>query len=351
MTQTFQETLPRLEEQSEQLIAADGNNPIQSWDELKSTQLKDIGLVITSRVIMDDGSRFIYRQISPKTQKSDISVDFSPPLGTKVNGYNTYMAIQIVKAGIPTRIIGTDQTHGHNLRHASKATHLILNEADNISSLSSPGESIMIGYSMGAMKAMGMLSLASQYNRNIPFTLGLDPCLAKAMNYNEHNPFELAIYLAKETQELGKIMLNDIIEENPIQFLKRTKYYLESIEVSPQFITNIWDKWKTLCSGETGVLASEVPIDASMVLHFFNRSIFNNQESFKDIFSSHPNIKLIGEDAYHISGGNHHIVDRVVDKLKLAEKLISEKVNPTDLVDCLSSPIIINKNIHSKVVA
>jgi len=316
------------------------NNSIKYWDAVNTLTKKDVGQIITSKVTMVDNSIFIYREINPLNQKVDISVDFSPPLATTVNGYNTYVGIKLAQLGIPSRIIGTDQTHHHSLRHASHASHHILNQADLISDNKEKGKSIIIGYSMGAMKAMGMLATAQLYNREIPFALGLDPCLAQKIHYDQINPVELALYTIRETQELGKILINDLFTKSLVGSIKRNRYYLDSINLSPKFVFNVIDKWITLSSGEAGTLAQEVPKDASMILHFFSNSKFNDQLLFREILAKHPNVAIVTEDAYHISGSSNYIVDKVAAKLALAQRLIAENTKPADLINALRYNLI-----------
>jgi len=317
-----------------------GINTIKYWDLVNSQEKKGLCKIVTSKITMEDDSVFIFREINPSHQTSDVSIDFSPPLATKVNGYNTYVGIKLGKLGIPSRIIGTDQTHRHSLRHAAHATHHILNQADTMTDNREKGKSIIIGYSMGAMKAMGMLATAHLYDRDIPFTLGLDPCLAQKVHYNQVSPLQLALYMARETQELTKIVVNDLIKEDFMKGLKRDVHYLDSINFSPQFLLNIIDKWITLSSGEAGVLAQEIPLSASVILHFFKNSRFNDRSIFSQILAHHPNVNIITEDAYHISGSSYQVVDKVVTKLALAQRLIAEKSKPADMISALSSHLI-----------
>lgn len=318
----------------------DDTNPIDSWKSLKSNHVRDVGYVDTSLVTMRDGSRFIYRETIPDLIKYDVFVDFSPPLATRVNGFNSYMAEKIATAGIPNRLVGTDQTHHHSLVHAARATSRIYNEAETHRATCKPKESIIVGYSMGAMKAMGMLCIASEYDRKIRFNLGIDPCLAKPVTYLAHTPLEVATYFSKEGIQFGKVFLDNLINEKPSEFVKRTLQFNNTIALSPQFFGNVWDKWKMLATGEAGELAQKIPQDASTVLHFFNQSIFNDRQLFKQLMSNNSNIKIIEEDGYHLSCGNYQAIDKIVHKLVKCEQLLSEEVSNTELLESMSEPLL-----------
>lgn len=316
------------------------NDPdIAYWRLLDRSHINEVGEIETALVTMDDGARYVFRRITPDVLSSDISVDFSPPLATRVDGFNTYMGVKIAKAGIPVRIIGTDQTHHRTLDHAAKATHKILNQADE-DGICLPDESILIGYSMGAMKGMGMLANAKESGRNIHFMLGIDPCLANAIDYTKHSPAKLAAYFYREGLELGRILVDDLLHDNPFSFLKRSLHLMDTVKVSPQFTLNMLDKWNMLASGETGRLAEQVPMETAMVLHFFNNSIFNDHAEFKRILKDRPFVRFVMEDGYHLSGGDPHVVDNVVEKLVKCESMIEDKYSKRELVEAMRTPIL-----------
>lgn len=320
------------------------NEPeIASWQMLDRSNDREVGEIETALVTMEDGARYIFRRITPDTLRSEISVDFSPPLATRVDGFNTYMGLKIAKAGLPVRIVGTDQTHHRTLDHAAKATHKILNQADE-DYRCSPDESILIGYSMGAMKGMGMLANAKQAGRNIRFMLGIDPCLANAVDYTKHSPAKLAAYFSREGIELGRILFDDLLHDNPFSFLKRSMHLMDSVKFSPQFALNMLDKWNMLASGETGKLAEQVPIETAMVLHFFTNSIFNDHAEFRHILRDRPFVRFVVEDGYHLSGGDPHVVDNVVDKLVKCESMIEDDASRKELVEEMTSPLLPSKH-------
>lgn len=312
---------------------------IANWRLLDRYQLDDVGEVETALVEMDDAARYIFRRITPNVLRSEISVDFSPPLATRVDGFNTYMAVKIAQAGLPVRIVGTDQTHHRTLDHAAKATHKILHHADS-DDRCSPDESVLIGYSMGAMKGMGMLANAEHAGRNIRFMLGIDPCLANALDYTKYSPAKLATYFTRESLELGRILFDDLMHDSPLNFLKRSMRLMDTVNFSPQFALNFLDKWSMLASGETGKLAEQVPQDAAMVLHFFKGSLFNDHEEFKRILGSRPFVRFVLEDGYHLSGGDPHVVDNIVTKLSKCESLIKDRYGAKELVDEMSGPLL-----------
>lgn len=315
---------------------------IAEWSEPRIKYDKGIGNIETSIATLDDGSRYVFRKITPSEQRWDTSVDFSPPLATRVKGYNTYIARKLAQRGLPSRIVGTNQSRGFNLLHDTQAMLHILKQ-DDTDSTCTPGESVMIGYSMGKMKELIALGLAPLMGRDIKISIGLDPCLANKVDYEkeaEDLP-GLVLYLGREALELpyifGKNLLND---GSPIRTLRRAQHFVDTVGFGPKFAQNTYDKWNVIATGETGKHLGNIPSESVIIIHFFGNSHFNDTETYKEELAKHPYFRAIHEEGYHLSGANPEVIGRVVGKTELGLELLEQKVAKRDLADALTDPIL-----------
>ncbi|HUY85011.1 MAG TPA: hypothetical protein VMU97_00685, partial [Candidatus Dormibacteraeota bacterium] len=295
---------------------------IADWQEGKPKFDKSVGEVWTSVVTLEDDSRYVFRKTVPLEQAWETSVDFSPPLATRVNGFNTYIARQLSKRGMHSRIVGTNQSHNFNLLHDAQATLHILNEDDRRQErpgrqTSAPGESLMIGYSMGQMKELAELGLAPAMGRDIVASIGLDPCLGEKVDYGQELrnlgcSLKLLNYLGREALEIPKGVISSLFEErDPVRTLLRIRHLAGTAGLSPAYFSNIADKWKVLATGETGKYLDKIPNDAIIVIHFFKDSYFNDSEFFESALGGRPFFRPIEEDGLHLSGARSSVVRAV----------------------------------------
>jgi hypothetical protein len=316
---------------------------IADWSEPKAKYDKKVGNIETSIVTLADSSRYVFRKTIPLEQQWGTSVDFKLPLSTRVNGYNTYIARKLAQRDIHSRIIGTNQSQGFDLLHDTQAMLLILEQDDATGSTSKPGESAMIGYSMGEMTALAALGLAPLMDRDVKVSIGLDPCLANEVDYQKEGEDKagLALYLGREALELpyilGKNLLND---GSPIRTLRRARHFVNTVGFTPEYIQNTHDKWDVIATGETGTLLGNIPEEAVMIIHFFDKSHFNDNGTYQEKLAGHPFFRAIHEQGYHLSGADPQVIGRVVDKTELALELLEQKVARRDLADALTDPIL-----------
>lgn len=329
-------------------LSEDGPLPydieIAEWSQPKESWAKGVGAIQTSVVSLEDGSRYVVRKTIPHDISWETSVDFTLPLATRVTGYNTYLARKLAESGMQSRIVGTNQAHGFSLLHDAQAALHILRRDDDEQATNIPDESLLIGYSMGTMKGLGMLGLAPIMGRDIKAMIGLDPCLAERVDYQKQLQElpELVAYLGKEIVEVSTTLGSSIRVNSLLPTLNRARHFVSTMGLSPTYVKNVYDKWKVLASGETGGFPAQVPTDAAIVLHFFKECRFNDAAKFRALFeeSGHDNVKIIEEDGYHLSGADSRVVKRVVKKVNLAQHMLAENVPPSEMLAHLISPVL-----------
>lgn len=348
---------PLQQEEGSLYSEADGQSSLEydlqiaDWADKKPRFDRSVGEISTSVVTLEDGSRYVLRKTVPAEQEFGTSVDFSPPLATRVNGFNTYMARQLAKRGMHSRIVGTNQAHGFNLLHDAQATLFILNEDDRQQEqpgqqTCASGESLMIGYSMGQMKELVELGLAPKMGRDIVTSIGLDPCLAERVDYGQElrdpgRAVKMINYLAREALEIPKGFIGSLVEErNPVRTLKRTGHLVGTVGFSPAYLDNIVDKWKVLATGETGQYLGRVPKEAIIILHFFSDSYFNDNEFFEDALGDHPFFRPVEEDGLHLTGAKSSVVRATVEHARLALELRQQRASRQDIANALDTPVL-----------
>lgn len=317
---------------------------IADWKQLKERWTPGVGAVQTSLVQLEDGSQYVFRKTIPQDVSWETSVDFALPLATRVKGYNTYLARKLAESGMQTRILGTNQAHGFSLLHDAQAALHILSNDDTENTTAIPNESLLFGYSMGTMKGLGIQALSPLVGRDIKSMIGLDPCLAEKVDYSrqlEELP-ALMSYLGREILEVTTTLGKSIRANELLPTINRARHFVSTMGISPAYITNVYDKWKVLASGETGNFPAHVPTDAAIVLHFFKACRFNDAEQFKRLFptDAYPNVRIVEEDGYHLSGADSRVVKRIVNKVNLAQHMLAEGVPANEIADQLASPVL-----------
>lgn len=315
---------------------------IADWGKPKEDYDKDVGCIQTSVVTLSDNSRYVFRKTLPNEMHWETSVDYTLPLATRVTGYNTYFARKLAQSGMQSRIIGTNQSHKFSLLHDAQAALHILQYDDQEQSTALKGESVLTGYSMGMMKALGMLGLASHLDRSVQVTVGLDPCLAEKVDYaqEETEILDVLHYLGREVLEVGGILFKDLRSGPPLKALRRARHFISTMGVTPTYVRNTYDKWNVLASGETGNFPSRIPPEAAIIVHFFNGCRYNSRQQFKDQLAGHKNVRAVEEEGMHLSGASSKVVQRIVRKINLAQHMLAENVPASQIVDHLTTPVL-----------
>jgi hypothetical protein len=330
---------------------------ITDWQAKEPIYKKGVGQIETAIVSMEDigvdeevnkASRFVFRKFVPDDQRWDVSTDRTLPLSIRVKGYDTYLGLQLAEKRIHNRTVGTNQEHGHNLLHDAQATMAILDYDDQLQKeqgkvTCSPNQSNFTGYSMGTMKLLAMLGLAPQMGREVGFSIGLDPCLAKKVDYQEElaDPVELIKYLGSEALEIPKNLARNIHLRTLVSDLVRTRHFIDSVGFTPEYVRNVYDKWNVLATGEARNFPPKVPKEAVVIIHFFNGCRWNDSDEYDRLFEGHPNVRRIHEDGLHLVGADPEVIGKVVDKDVLALELTDQGVSPDELADALEEPILL----------
>jgi hypothetical protein len=326
---------------------------ITDWEDLKPKHKKGVAEVLTSLVDMEDldtgrQSRFVFRRFIPDDQHWGISSDRTLPLGIRVNGFDTDLGFRFASEHIHSRTIGTNQEHGHSLLHDAQASLAILNQDDARQKeqgrvTCTPGKSNLTGYSMGTMKLLAELGLAEQMGRTVDFSIGLDPCLVKRIDYQKElaDAPELVKYLGSEALQVPVHLARNIRMKSIIQDLNRARQLASSIGYTPTYLSNLRDKWRVVSSGETVNFPQKVPKEAVVIIHFFDGCRWNNSDEYDRLFEGHENVRPVHEAGLHLAGADPAVMDRVVAKTVLGLKMGEEGVVGGELADALEDPILL----------
>ncbi|MDL2342047.1 MAG: hypothetical protein QFB87_03145 [Patescibacteria group bacterium] len=324
---------------------------VSDWQELPNRYDVGVGLTETSLVTVADTdsnfrkpSRFIIRKIIPDTQRFATSVDMMPPLGTRVNGYNTYIARKLAQQGIHTRIVGTNQTKGYSMLHDTQATMAILRADDQRSFLGAasctPNTSLDLGYSMGEMKAFAKQSLAPQFGWNIVMNKGIDPCVAEQLGYNQLMTKEMLSYYLADAALVPKNIFHNILETGLSQTVARSRRWMGTVSLAPCFASNTYDKWSTILTGEAGTFLKHAAKDTPVVLHSFDGSKLNHRDAFEAQLADFPNASFVHEKGRHLSAACASAVGNLVRSIGLSLELIESGASKRDIVEASSQPIL-----------
>lgn len=336
-------------------ISAPGQLPfamqVSDWQELSTDYARGVGLIETSLVSVRDeyehfstSSRFIMRKIIPETQRFATSVDMMPPLGTRVNGYNTYIARKLAHQGIHSRIVGTNQTRGHSLLHDAQANLVILKADDERSLLGAasctPDASVDLGYSMGEMKAFAKQVLAPYFGRTVLLNKGIDPCVAEATGYADLLTKEMAVYFAADAALIPRNIVRNARETGLLSTAARSRHWLKTIGWSAEFAGTTYDKWRTILTGEAGTFIPAAPKDTAIVLHSFNGSQLNHRDVFESQLADFANVRFVHEDGRHLSAVCASAVANLATDMAVSLELIESGASKTDIVDASCQPLL-----------
>ena len=319
---------------------------ITKWDTKKPKFEQGIGKIVDTIVELSDTSRsdisrVIMRSIEPEDQKYDVSADFMLPLGTRVNGLNTYIARKTAQAGMPTREIGTNQTHNHTMQHDAQVTLMILRAADEeLGNISAPGKSIFHGYSKGDMMIPGIVGLAPLFDREIVASIGVDRCLADQLDYSHQDPRATGAYLLSELLEIPKVFAADVKNRSLPDALRFARHLLPTIGITPRYVMNTVDKWNTIKTGEAGTFSARLPQETVMAVHFMNRSRFNDREAYSAQLTGFKNIRVVEENGLHLSFVSRTAIANLIEDLVLVQEMHAGKSSATDLADALTRPLL-----------
>ncbi len=329
---------------------------IEDWDEQSEKYKEGVGTITTTSVRTltngDDGSAFELIRIRPDRPLWDIKVDLRTPLGTPIAGYNMYVAIQLAKAGIESRIVGTNlASRKTTLTHDALASLVISNEDDRQGQrnpISEAGRSIYSGYSMGIMKQFAELGMATQVGRSVDLTIGLDPSAAEKVNYTPEEVFKFGSFMLQEAAEIPQIFIESLRDTGLRRTVCRTRHLIRTFSLDPRFLVNTVGKLDVIASGETGTFIADIPPDAAMIIHSFRKSVYNDGKTYERLIGGHPNAHVVFEEnGRHTSGARISSIAAVVAKITHGQRLIDDGVSGSELAEALRYPILQSSLKHA----
>lgn len=308
---------------------------IASVELIRDRSIKGVGRETTSLVHFNDQSTFVIRKNEPRNQQYPYIVDFSPPLATRVDGFNSLFAHDLSRSGQASRLIGTDQTTNHSLKHAALASQLII-EQDDLETSTPTKSSILCGYSMGAMRGLGQISLSQNMSHQYPVAIFIDPCLAQPLKLSPAKAVNLVTYCIKEIVNAASHVSRNFSNQSEDNISFDITSLLKSISLSPKFIANTLDKLIMLSGGESGKMARNLNPTSLVAIHFFNKSQLNDQATYMHNIDPMSNVTFISENGYHLDGINRTFLAHYIANLVQVQKLLQMQATADSIREALN---------------
>jgi hypothetical protein len=301
----------------------------------------DGGMHFDRHYRFSDGSRYTTRVTQPHKQLYDRPLSSRLPWCTDLNGlYGEYVDPLHARNGslsvrtssqrrsllrAATGAITGAFSESHLLSHYAYAHHVILNELEE-QGIADFSEVIESGDSQAGMTNLAFQGLCAQFGRSAPYnditdicradkvTPTLDPrVIAATMKYLLlDEPAELVSSAKKYSPEERRILARTAPAD--------VRFWLHQLAVGHD-----------LFSGVTGGFVDHVPGNSTTALRFFNGSRLNHAESFTARLSRLPGVHIYHEDGTHMSIADPDVQQTTIDRIDLAQELLSGGVLPHEL--------------------
>lgn len=275
----------------------------------------DIQTRIVKLTTNDSVSQYVVRDFLPNDYSyTTLAVECFPALATRVNGFNSLIGLDLMRQNIPLRIIGNDQSMGHSLIKSAQDS-LIINRHLPLPSRfdSTKDKWVIFGYSMGAMKALALESIAADYpDQQLASALLIDPCLATTHSLADLSSRINLRYYLKELSELTWAT----IEFSQNQFTDQDIF--KTIAYNPIFLAKVLDNLFSLLHQPSAEYIKTIPQEAHLVIHFFKNSVFNDYQAYIAALNEHlesGNSRVIIEPGVHLSGARYTQYHNILKKL------------------------------------
>jgi hypothetical protein len=195
---------------------------------------------------------------------------------TQVEGFNHDVALMLMGKGFDVLIKGPERGTSLELAQNAHHTHKILDKVEEIG-ISKTSNVGLEGYSRGSMIGFGTIGRARLHDRKIVYANLTDACVARSIEYT------LAELL--ESTKGAPAELLTIAHELGVIALHPTKlwHYRKTFDATVDGMMQIVRTGLPLFTGESGILAGQMPKDTQATAAFFRNSLANHRRLYKEI--------------------------------------------------------------------
>jgi hypothetical protein len=304
-------------------------------------QYHTTGTLHNDAAVMKDGTAYAVLRAVPHEPITDIVIGLTPAWWTSTRGHNRHTIEHFMRLGVPGIAIGIEGSYRgapqetvlqeinglrqHSLLRSSHHMHRILDAIESKHETLSvhTQDMILLGESRGAMIGKGILGLASEYDRNIPYADLTAPCFPEKFSITK-TP-NLVKQIAYEPLEFikmfGSISLRSLI------------HYPASIDLHPRAIANNIAIGPALFSGDAGLLAGSIPLEQNMHITTFHDDFASMPDAWEDIYEEHQNVRIKRIEGAHLTIAHSRTleyIDRRIFALLLEIEHVGSK-NAEDL--------------------
>lgn len=270
-----------------------GDLGIERIESARETERTRHGSAFHDTFHMSNGIYYRTVTLIPQKPMTDIPLDIRTPWFTTEKGHNRRTAEAASASGIPVRLFAPPRINidKHPRRFASSvmgalciaqgvsmdadvaAYAIISNQLDDMYRYSfEPGVSTAYGESRGAMEGLGAMSLGHIYGRKLLWLEAVDPCVPDELRMSD------LVSSPKSVSEVVAALrtLQHLTKES------RFYRYLDTVDLSIDCIIPTLATKKTLFSGRAGDFAEHSPSNGLGHATYFDSSVANGYQSFKD---------------------------------------------------------------------
>ena len=297
----------------------------------------EIDKITDSEKLRYSGQFFNPKESDPTTPP----VVYTTPWLTELKGFNTLIGKQLAKNGLPAISLGPEHPQiGESIRHL---TRTILNkekilERDansynalldylNKEKIQDTSRITLFGYSRGSMIGIALNSLSKFSQRQILYNEFIDLCLLDSVQTMHLSLGKVAINLVNE-------LIDGLIEVRKLPF-EEQKHLLNTIPLDLSALIEQTSTGIALFRGETGLFLDKIPRDITGTVTFFNNSIFNQMDKWIQELNNFPNIHILNQKGYHLSGLNPQIILEGIGRIILFQKQYQNGIEPSEAIQKL----------------
>lgn len=237
----------------------------------------------------------------------------------KIRNYSKlgYSVVWLHHAGKESPI-GFDKS----ISRSAHQMHAVLNTMQQSSDFDT-SQVILGGYSRGAMTAEKFIALASDYNREVPYSDTEAPCFVRDMSGKEKIDAILR-QVPSEAHGIAiaaiKIARKAFLENNP----SLLKEYARTFDLHPLNIAHelLWAK--ALINSNVGQSIGSLPKSTTGIRTFFSKDIMSQQADHEELYKEFPGISVATEIGPHVAGAYPEYLQKKYNRLNRVGNYIAE---------------------------
>jgi|GEM_PF-7061127 len=319
---------------------------IADWRTLKDQKSHlpfGVGRIITHLATFSDGSQNKVREVLASNRKFGSDFAYSTPLGTDLDGHNTYVAIQGAREGVDTYIFGPPEepTSDQHLSHEAQAFSVAMQtiRTDKAEKGKESGTFMIGGYSMAGMKAPAQVHYMNKLGMWVPALNVIDPCLAEEVTWAETKKLMTKAYIGKELLEGHRAIFSRDEGDSLLHAAKRTAHMATSISIHPRYIRRHIRIGKEIWKGEAGTFPQYVPAGTVYAAHFFEDSRFNHFDVYTAAITAHPYGRVLQEAGLHLTAMRRTVIRNYIGQMVSTQKLVEKGAQPDAMAQILYLPL------------